>query len=163
GKARQINTSNGGDAKKAIDGNKSGAWADGGQTHTREGIDNPRWEVYLGREFPIKKKLVYNRTESNLSDSLNRFTSPVLDNDRKPVYEQKNNPAQAVKAEFNLGTASPERMVRRSAMLALTSVRGKEADAFKAIAKFVTDEAERGPAVAALLRIPQNDWPKEDA
>src|SRR5262249_12424324 len=36
GKATQANTSAGGDASKGIDGNKSGASADGGQAHSQE-------------------------------------------------------------------------------------------------------------------------------
>src|SRR5205823_12298666 len=48
GKALQKNTANGGDASKAIDGNVSGKFADGGQTHTQENTANPWWEVDLG-------------------------------------------------------------------------------------------------------------------
>ena len=40
----------GGDACRAIDGNTSGNFGDGGQTHTQENIDNPWWEVDLGSE-----------------------------------------------------------------------------------------------------------------
>ncbi|HUR54513.1 MAG TPA: PVC-type heme-binding CxxCH protein, partial [Gemmataceae bacterium] len=162
GKATQINTASGGDASRGIDGNKSGVFTDKGQTHTREGIPNPWWEVDLGREVPVQKILIYNRTDTNLSDRLKGFTLKVLDKDRKVVFETKNNPAKD-KSEFAVGTASPERIVRRSAMLALTSVRGKEAEAFKAIAKFVADDAERPFALPALLRIPSKEWPKDSA
>ena len=162
GKASQINTASGGNASRGIDGNKSGSYNDGGQTHTREGIPNPWWEVDLGREFPVQKILVYNRTDTNLSDRLKGFTLKVLDKDRKVVFETKNNPPKD-KSEFAVGTASPERIVRRSAMLALVSVRGKEADAFKAISKFVGDDAERSFALQALLRIPSKEWPKDAA
>src|SRR5437868_8584506 len=48
-------------------------------------------------------------------------------------------------------------------MLALTSVRGREADAFKALARFVADAGERGAAIQALQRIPVAYWPKEEA
>src|SRR5262249_55200616 len=48
GKATQKNTAHGGDASKAIDGNTSGKYGDGGQTHTQEGTTNPWWEVDLG-------------------------------------------------------------------------------------------------------------------
>ncbi|MBN9119638.1 MAG: c-type cytochrome, partial [Planctomycetes bacterium] len=59
--------------------------------------------------------------------------------------------------------ASPERQVRKSAMFAMAAVRGQEADAFKAIAKYLTEEGDRAAAVQALLRIPARDWPKDDA
>ena len=48
-------------------------------------------------------------------------------------------------------------------MIALTSVRGKEADAFKAIAKYVRDAADRPAAIQALQRIPSMYWPKDEA
>src|SRR5439155_27016644 len=41
GRASQKNTAHGGDASKAIDGNKSGTFGDGGQTHTEENTNNP--------------------------------------------------------------------------------------------------------------------------
>jgi putative heme-binding domain-containing protein len=73
------------------------------------------------------------------------------------------NPAPKEKADIAVGSPAPERIVRRSAMLALTSVRGKESEAFKAIAPFVKDDAERSFALPALLRIPTKDWPKDQA
>ena len=54
GKAKQSSTSNGGVAARAIDGNKSASYGDGGQTHTAEGTDNPWWELDLGGEFPVE-------------------------------------------------------------------------------------------------------------
>ena len=48
-------------------------------------------------------------------------------------------------------------------MSAIISVRGKEAEAFKAIAPFVRDGIDRPAAIAALLRIPAEHWPKEEA
>ncbi len=48
GRAIQKNTGHGGDAMKAIDGNKSGSYGDGGQTHTEENTRAPYWEVDLG-------------------------------------------------------------------------------------------------------------------
>src|SRR5262249_55059722 len=63
GKASQVSTAHGGDAGKAIDGNTSGAYGDGGQTHTREGVRNPWWEVDLGAEYPLQSIVVWNRTD----------------------------------------------------------------------------------------------------
>ena len=163
GKATQINTAHGGVAARAIDGNTNGTFGDGGQTHTQEGTDDAWWEVDLGREFPIESVVVFNRTDGSLGSRLANFTLKVLDADRTTVFESLKNPAPMVKAEIAVGSRSPERIVRRSAMLALASVRGKEAEAFTAIAKFVPDAAERPAAVQALLRIPAKDWPKEPA
>jgi putative heme-binding domain-containing protein len=163
GKASQSSTASGGAAARGIDGNTSGAWADGGQTHTQEGTEDPWWEVDLGREVPVERIVVWNRTDGNLANRLNNFTLRVLDADKRTVFQKVKNPTPKVKAAFAVGAASPDRTVRKAAMLALASVRGQEADAFKAVAKYLTADADRAAAVQALLRIPSRDWPKEDA
>src|SRR5262249_32127365 len=163
GKASQKNTAHGGDASKAIDGNKSGNFAEGGQTHTQEGTPDPWWEVDLGAEFPITAVAIYNRTDGNLGNRLNNFTLKILDKDRQAVFEQRKLPAPPTQVTIEVGSEAPERIVRRAAMLALTSVRGKETDAFKALAKFAREDADRHPAVQALLRIPVTHWPKDEA
>jgi putative heme-binding domain-containing protein len=161
--ATQSNTGYGGVAARAVDGNTNGSYGGGGQTHTQEGTDDPWWEVDLGGEFPVETIRVFNRTDGNLGSRLNNFTLKVLDGDRRAVFQKDKNPAPKERAEFPVGAANPERVVRRSAMLALASVRGKEADAFTAIARFVADADERPAAITALLRIPAKEWPKDRA
>jgi len=163
GKATQSSTSQGGSASKAIDGNKGGTFADGGQTHTQEGTDDPWWQVDLGREVPIEKIVVWNRTDGNLGTRLKDFDVRVLDAKKQEVFASKKNPTPKEKAEITVGASSPERLIRKTAMFALTSVRGQEADAFKAIAKFLTSDTDRDAAVQALLRIRVKDWPKDEA
>ena len=108
GKATQKNTAYGGDASKAIDGNKSGNFSDGGETHTEENTQNPWWEVDLGAERPITSIAVYNRTDGGLGKRLDGFTLKVLDKDHKVVYEKKNIPAPAEKGVYEVGSESPE-------------------------------------------------------
>jgi putative heme-binding domain-containing protein len=163
GKASQINTAHGGDAAKAIDGNKSGNFNDGGQTHTHENIRDPWWELDLGAEVPIESVVVYNRTDGDLGKRLDGFTLKVLDGGHHVVVERRKLPAPSGKAAYEIGGAAPERVVRRAAMNALTSVRGQEAETFKALAPFVRDDADRPAAVQALQRIPLAFWPKEEA
>jgi putative heme-binding domain-containing protein len=163
GKATQKNTAHGGVASRAIDGNTSGRYGDGGQTHTEENTKDPWWQVDLGAEFPIDSIAIFNRTEGALGSRLNGFTLKVLDRDHRVIFEQRKLPAPAVKVAIPVGRASPERLVRRAAMSALTSVRGKEADAFKALAKYVRDDVDRPAAVKALLHIPAAQCPKEEA
>jgi putative heme-binding domain-containing protein len=163
GKATQKNTAWGGDASRAIDGNTSGDFSDGSQTHSREGTNNPWWQVDLGREYPVDRVVVWNRTDGNLGTRLAGFTLKVLDDAGRVVFARTNLPAPAQRVSIPVGGESPSRVVRHAAMLALTSVRGQEAAAFKAIARFAGDELDRDAAVAALLRIPSRDWPKEDA
>jgi putative heme-binding domain-containing protein len=163
GKASQKNTAHGGDASKAIDGNKSGSYGDGGQTHTEEDTENPWWEVDLGGEFPIDSVHIYNRTDGFLRTRLHGFTLKVLDSKRQVVFEKKDQPAPEVKVVYAVGGDSPERTLRRAAMNAVIAVRGKEGDAFKALSQFVRDDQDRPAAVQAILRIPTDQWPKEEA
>jgi putative heme-binding domain-containing protein len=163
GKATQKNTAYGGAAGKAIDGNRSGSFGDGGHTHTQVNTRDPWWQVDLGTEVPIDSIVIWNRTDSDLGQRLNGFTLVVLDNRRQIVFRKDHLPAPADKAVFVVSDESPERVIRRASMNALTSVRGHEAETFKALARFVRDDAERPAAVAALQRIPVTYWPKEDA
>jgi putative heme-binding domain-containing protein len=163
GKATQKNTSNGGDARKAIDGNTNGSYGAGGQTHSEENTSNPWWQVDLGGDYPIDSIVVWNRTDDGLGNRLKGFTLKVLDKKRQVLFEKKNLPAPKEKVALEIGGESPEHALRRSAMLALTSVRGKETDAFKAIAKYVRNDADRHAAIQALQRIPSSYRPKEEA
>ena len=79
---RQKNTAHGGVASRAIDGNTSGSYGSGSQTHTQEGTPNPWWEVDLGGEYPIESIVIYNRTDGGLGKRLKGFTLKVLDSDK---------------------------------------------------------------------------------
>ena len=161
GKARQKNTGAGGDATRGIDGNKSGIYGDGGQTHTEENTDQPWWEVDLGEEFPIDQINIYNRTE--IPDRLNNFTLKVLDEKRGEVFKKENNPAPKPSVSFALEGGGPASLVRRAAMMALTHVRGQETKTFSVLSKFVKDDVDRTTAIRAMQRLPRAAWPKEDA
>jgi putative heme-binding domain-containing protein len=171
GKATQSATAHGGDASRAIDGNKSGIYTDGGQTHTPETGKDPWWEVDLGHDAAIDSIAIYNRTEDDYGKRLNGYNLIVLDHDRREVFRKDKNPAPAVSAKFDLGSADPAAAIRPAAMLALTSVRGEETKTFHMLAKIVSDAssvekgagAERTDAIRALQRIPRQFWPKDDA
>ncbi len=163
GRASQKNTAHGGDASRAIDGNKSGAFGDAGQTHTEENTGRPYWEVDLGEEMPIDEIVIYNRTDGDLGSRLNSFTLLVLDNSRGETFKQLDIPAPAKSKSFELAGGGPAATIRRSAMNALTQVRGKEPDAFGLLAKFVTSGEDRLAAMRALQKIPRTYWPKDQA
>ena len=163
GKATQSSTSNGGDASKAIDGNKSPSFADGGQTHSAEGTDNPWWELDLGSEAVIESIIIYNRADGALGSRLNNFTVKVLDKDKKEVFSKVNNPTPAVKVAFEMAGVDPATLVRKSAMLALVSIRGEETKTFNTLSKYVKEGADRNSAINAMQRIPRNAWVKEEA
>jgi putative heme-binding domain-containing protein len=58
---------------------------------------------------------------------------------------------------------SARRSLRHAAMSALTGVRGREAPACKALARFVKDDADRPAAVKALLHVPPAYWTADEA
>ncbi|HEX3658253.1 MAG TPA: PVC-type heme-binding CxxCH protein [Pirellulales bacterium] len=163
GKATQSTTAGGGDAAKAIDGNTSGSFGKGGQTHTQENGPKPWWQVDLGADYPIDSIVIYNRTDGKLGKRLDRFTLRVLDSRGHEVLHKDKIPAPQPKAEFKLAGASPEALVRRAAMNALASVRGQEAKTFDRLARFVREDVDRLAAIRALERIPRASWPKEQA
>ncbi len=162
GKATQKNTSYGGDASRAIDGNTSSVYGNGGQTHTLENTPNPWWEVDLGAEAPIDSIVIYNRGDG-LSQRLAGFTLKVLDTHRQVVFEKRKLPAPDLKARYQIGSESVEDAIRREAMIAITSVRGQETASFKAIAPFVGDDTFRAAAIQAMHHIPVTYWTKEEA
>ncbi|MCP5551189.1 MAG: discoidin domain-containing protein [Akkermansiaceae bacterium] len=85
GKATQSSTHGGGEAPKAIDGNKNPDWGKGGQTHTvNAGQKEPWWELDLGKPVDVEKVLVWNR--SGFENRLDGFTLKLLDADRKEVF-----------------------------------------------------------------------------
>ncbi len=53
--------------------------------------------------------------------------------------------------------------IRRTAMSALVTVRGKEAETFAAVAPFLREPLDRAAAIAALRQLPQSSWPKDQA
>ena len=102
GKASQSSTASGGDASRAIDGNKSPSYNDGGQTHTSEKrAKSAWWELDFGRAGPIEAVEIWNRGES-LGGRLEGFTLTLLDNERKPVFEKKNNRAPSTSVRFDI-------------------------------------------------------------
>jgi len=163
GKATQSATAHGGAAERAIDGNKSATYGDGGQTHTPENAANPWWEVDLGEEYPIDRISIFNRGDGDLGNRLSGYTVTVLDNSRNEVFRRENNPAPKLSAEFELAGGGPEALVRRAAMVALTQVRGQEGKTFTRLSRFVRDDVDRTQAIRALQRLPREAWPKEEA
>jgi putative heme-binding domain-containing protein len=164
GKASQKNTSNGGDAGRAIDGNTNPSWEKGGQTHSTEGTENPWWEVDLGGDHRIERIVLHNR-EGALGGRLKDFSLKVLDKDRVEVFKLEKQPAPSLAAEFALVSDSDRiaAAVRRAAFAALAGVRGRETEAFKKIAPFVKQPGDRDAAIRALAAIPVAKWPAEEA
>jgi hypothetical protein len=101
GTASQSTTGYGGDASRAIDGNTNGKFAENSVSHTGDGDPNPFWEVDLGKEFPLEKIIVWNRTDG-LEQRLAGAKLLVLDGTRKPAYSEKMAEAPQPSREFAL-------------------------------------------------------------
>ncbi|MCE9529679.1 MAG: discoidin domain-containing protein [Planctomycetes bacterium] len=163
GKASQKDIDFGGSPEKAIDGNTAGLYSMGSISHTKENGNAPWWEVDLGDEYPIDTIVIHNRTDPGMNKRLDGFTVQVLDKARRETWANPSSPGPARKVEFELGGSGPAAMIRRSAMEALTTVRGQEQKTFQTLAKFVKEDNDRFAAIHAMQRIPRPFWPKDDA
>ncbi len=165
GKAAQTNTSNNGDAARAIDGNTDPQYGRNGQTHTQENIANPWWEVDLGREYEVERIVIHNRGEADLGNRLADFTLIALDAGRAETYRLDKQPAPSLAAEFRLASDADRTAtaIRRAVFDAIVGVKGKEAEAFRAIAPFIEQGVDRDAAIRALSRIPLAAWPADGA
>lgn len=102
GKTTQSSLSAGGVPERAIDGNKDSDYNKGGQTHTAQGkdVDDPWWQVELGKESKIKSIQIWNR--AGLFERLDGFTLEVLDAAGKPVFVRTNVAAPDGSISFDL-------------------------------------------------------------
>lgn len=91
GKATQSTTGYGGLPAYAIDGNRSGSWADKTISHTVQ-QDDPWLEVDLGGETQIDTIGLWGRQDC-CPERLDDFLVEVLDNDRRVVFSLENNAA----------------------------------------------------------------------
>ncbi|MEM9479004.1 MAG: PVC-type heme-binding CxxCH protein [Verrucomicrobiota bacterium] len=87
GKATQSATAHGGDASRAIDGNKDPDYGKNGQTHTPVDGRDPWWELDLGKEHEVTAVGIWNRGGS-LGRRLDGFTIALLDEKRNKIYEK---------------------------------------------------------------------------
>lgn len=159
GKARQLNTAFGGRADRAIDGNPDGVYAAGSQTHTRENVENPWWEVDLKGEHPIDAVVVFNRTEAGgrFASRLDGFTLKVLDRRRQAVFTRRDIPAPKEKMRIET-TGDPTANVRLAAIEALPHIgRGQQATC-RTLARFVRENIDRDAAIRALRAIGPKYW-----
>ncbi len=163
GKATQSSTGHGGAAERAIDGNKSGTFGDGGQTHSNENEKNPWWELDLGAEKPIESISVWNRTDGDLGKRLDGFKLSVLDASRKAVYAREGQSAPAEKTGFEVGTSDPASTIRAAAIEALSKISGHDAETFEALADLILSGIDPVAASAAIGSIPRDKWPRDRA
>lgn len=162
GQARQSSTSNGGEAKNAVDGRTDGEFGKGSQTHSNENEANPWWEVDLGAERPVESVNVWNRTDADLGKRLDGFRLIVLDGNRREIFRRDNNPAPATSASVAIGNDLAGAL-RRGAIRAAVSLPLEPATTFTALSGLIS-RGEQVPAAAAGIRVlPAASWPKPAA
>ena len=89
GKATQSSIGYGGDPERGIDGNTNGNYYEANSVfHTADGQDNPWWEVDLQALTPVDKVVIWNRTDGGVEDRFANSKIALLDESRKPVWEQ---------------------------------------------------------------------------
>ncbi|MBL8861577.1 MAG: discoidin domain-containing protein [Planctomycetes bacterium] len=158
GTASQASTNWGGVASRAIDGNASGRWADGGQSHTIEDRADPWWELDLGAELALDRVIVSNRTDEQFGRRLDGAVVRVLDGERRSTAEHvlaKAGPVE--KVEF----ADPALELRRAAARALPGLaRDPEhaAAASTSLARQAFDADLGAASISALRAIGAARW-----
>jgi putative heme-binding domain-containing protein len=160
GKARQSSTAHGGGAERAIDGNSSGSYGDGHQTHTNENQRDPWWELDLTSDRPIEAIVVWNRTDGDLGKRLDGFRLSVRDTEGQVVFERSNIPSPAPSLRIEL-EGDPSSALRRAAISSITSIPGHNAATFKSLAGFIAQGDERDASIRAIRRIPRAAWPND--
>lgn len=163
GKASQSSMSHNGTADRAIDGNVSPIYGDGGQTHTAESTESPWWEVDLREDVEVEYVRIFNRTEGDLGKRLDEFTLQVLDSDRKVIFEKKKIPSPGRDASYEIATISPEVKINRAAINAISYVRGKETQTFNTLCEMIIENRYRPEAIKSLQRVPTRFWNDERA
>ena len=163
GTARQSSTSNGGEAKRGIDGNTNGTFGAGGQTHTREDENNPWWEVDLKQEKPIDAVTVWNRTDDSLGQRLDGFTLTVFDGSRREVFKKTGIPAPRESVRIETGGGDPVGALRRAAIAALVSTGQQQQVVFTTLADLIKKGDQRLAAAQSMVKLPRTAWTKEPA
>jgi len=164
GKASQSSTAHGGEAKRGIDGNTSGEWGSGTQTHTEENDRNPWWEVDLQKEAAIEAVAVWNRTDNGGAyvKRMDGFVVTLLDGDKREVFKSPSNPASAESTRIELN-GDPSIGLRRSAILALVST-GKDPQAlFGGLVDLMGKGEHIATATDAIKRLSRTAWAKDRA
>lgn len=100
GKARQSATSAGGVPERAIDGNTNGQYFQSQSVSHTANHKAPWWEVDLGKDTPIERIVIWNRTDGGLQERLRGFELTIRaaagDTVFKHRYEQPPDPAMTV-------------------------------------------------------------------
>ena len=85
--ASQSSIAYGGDASRAVDGNRDNAWSHRSVTHT-DFQDHSWWKVDLEKEESVGTVRIYNRGDGDVANRLSNFDVILLDKDGNEVARQ---------------------------------------------------------------------------
>ena len=85
--ASQSSIAYGGDASRAVDGNRDNAWSHRSVTHT-DFKDHSWWKVDLEKEESVGTVRIYNRGDGDVANRLSNFDVILLDKDGNEVTRQ---------------------------------------------------------------------------
>ena len=105
GKATQSSVGYEGVPERGNDGNTNGNYYEANSVfHTEDGRDDPWWEVDLQALTPVDKVAIWNRTDA-AGDRFANSKIVLLDENRKPVWEQAITEAPKANAEYAASAA----------------------------------------------------------
>ncbi len=159
GKATQSSVKHGGNAQRAIDGNKDPDFNKRGHTHTQQAPDQ-WWELDMGQTMPMDGIVIWNRNNGALGKRLDGFTIKVLDENRHVVFVKTNQPAPDLNVQIVL-EGDPRTMIRNASIAAAVHLVPGEGSTFNALADFVLTNKSRVAAVRGLSRLPKRSWAPE--
>ncbi len=159
GTASQSSENWGGVAERGIDGITSGAWVDGGQTHTMEDLPDPWWEVDLGAEHAVDAVSLWNRTDGDFETRLDGYRLALLDAERRPVHELVDQPAPRPTVRHEL--LSADIALRRAALRALARLDVLPERTVRELRRHADDALLRGAVLDGLLAAPLDAWPDD--
>lgn len=146
--------------ERAIDGNTSGRWTDGGQTHTLESRPDPWWELDLGEDEPIDSLVLWNRTDPPYGRRMDGYLVRVLDGQRREVFRAEGAEAPAIDRTFELGDAGLA--LRRQALVALARLRVEEERTIATLRELFDDPQLARTAVRTLAEVALELWPQSE-
>ena len=85
--ASQSSIAYGGDASRAVDGNRDNAWSHSSVTHT-DFQDHSWWKVDLEKEESVGTVRIYNRGDGDVANRLSNFDVILLDKDGNEAARQ---------------------------------------------------------------------------
>ncbi len=155
GVATQSSTNWGGTPERAVDGIRSGTWADGGQTHTLEDQANPWWELDLGQDRVVETVTIWNRTDADFARRLDDLELTLLDAGRNVVASF---PGGRAETRMDFEMLPPAEYARRKAIQAVGALGVNQEWSASMLSSLLDDESVALDALEALGSIPVELW-----